>query len=131
MARGAAFFSVPCLVIGDVHNALSTIGGSANGAGKRDLLPFLDGTVVPRGDYKRQAFSLHSHPIYVIASITSGGLRFRCEGDVFVAPSGQSASSTPMRQTGEAAISAGWSYWSAYVPASMFGAIGEVLLPRQ
>jgi AraC-like DNA-binding protein len=94
------------------------------------LLPFLDGTTVLRADYKRQAFSLHSHPTYVIASITSGALRFRCEDDIFVAPTGAVCLINPHEvQTGEAATAGGWSYWSAYVPASVFEAIGEALLP--
>lgn len=94
------------------------------------LLPFLDGTTVLQADYKRQVFSPHSHPTYVVALITSGALRFQCEGKTFVAPKGAACLINPNEvQTGEAATTAGWSYWSAYVPVSVFEVIGTTAFP--
>ncbi len=88
------------------------------------LLPDLDDTVVLRASYNRQSFALHSHPTYVLALVTRGALRFRCGNEVFVAPSGSACLINPGEvQTGEAASDPGWSYWSAYVPASVFGMV--------
>ena len=89
------------------------------------LVPCLDDTVVLRATFKRQSFAPHSHPTYVLALITRGALRFRCQNKVLIAPSGSACLINPNEvQTGEAATEVGWSYWSAYVPASVFGTGG-------
>ena len=89
------------------------------------LVPCLDDTVVLRATFKRQSFAPHSHPTYVLALITRGARRFRCQNKVFVAPSCSACLINPNEtQTGEAATEVGWSYWSAYVPASVFGTGG-------
>lgn len=89
---------------------------------KATLVPCLDDAVVLRATFKRQSFALHSHPTYVLALITKGALKFRCENEVLIAPSGSACLINPNEvQTGEAASELGWSYWSAYVPASVFG----------
>ncbi len=88
------------------------------------LMPDLDDTVVLRASYSRQSFAPHSHPAYVLALVTRGALRFRCGTGLFVAPSGSACLINPGEvQTGEAVSDLGWSYWSAYVPASVFGMV--------
>lgn len=95
------------------------------------LVPCLDDAVVLRARYSRQRLALHSHPTYVLALIVDGALRFRCDTETLVAPTGSVCLINPDQvQTGEAASEAGWSYLSAYVPVSVFVDAGNRSHPK-
>jgi AraC-like DNA-binding protein len=76
----------------------------------------LRNTTVLQANYKQQRFSAHTHPTYVLSLVTTGGLRFSCEGKVWTAPAGSICLINPGEvQTGEPVNLDGWAYWSAYL----------------
>lgn len=97
-------------------------------AARLAVLPALDGLELLSARYREHAYSLHTHPTYVVGVVTAGVEALRVESRGLVAPVGALILVNPEApHDGERGCEAGWSYRTCYPSVALMREIAEDL----